>query len=455
MAKPKLTLSAEQKSLIQSPLGERVFLHGPAGCGKTTVGVHRLLHLIKNGADAGSILVLVPQRTLAAPYYHTLQNPDLPAGAQTSIYTFGGLAQRMVDLFWPLVASQAGFGKPTQAPVFLTLETAQYYMARVARPFFDKGYFEGISLDHNRLFSQLLDNLNKSAVAGFPMQETAQRLKAAWLPTGEVSRLATYDQAQETALNFRQYCLEHNLLDFSLQVEVFVKFVWPSLLGKNFLQKKYSHLIVDNLEEDIPVAHDTLSEWLPDFQSVLLIQDDEGGFRSFLGADPASAAKLANQCTKEETLEKSYVTSHSIDNLRYVMVNQLSGTPVEVLDQSVESAYSISTQPFTPQMTEWVAAQTVELIQNQAVPAGEIVILAPFMSDALRFSLRNALEKLGVPSWSNRPSRSLSEEPATRCLLTLAQLAHPQWELAPSMFDVRYALLQILTKGDLVRADLI
>jgi len=455
MTKSGTTLNVGQKSLIQSKLDERVFLHGPAGCGKTTVGVQRLLYLIDNGVDAGSILVMTPQRTLATPYNRLLQSIDLPAGSQTSIYTFGGLAQRMVELFWPLVAGQAGFANPAKPPIFLTLETAQYYMARVAKPLLDKGYFEGIALDHNRLFSQILDNLNKSASAGFPMEETAHRLKTAWLPSGEASRLMIYDQAQETALSFRHFCLEHNLLDFSLQVEVFVKHVWPSILGKTFLKKKYQHLIVDNLEEDIPVAHDILKEWLPDFQSILLIMDDDAGFRSFLGADPTSAASLAGLCSKTESLSISFVSPQNLDGLRRVMVNLISGSQIEDDRQSIESAYGISTQPFTPQMTEWVAAQTADLIQNQSIAAGEIVIVAPFMSDALRFSLRNALEKFGVPSWSNRPSRSLSEEPATRCLLTLAQIAHPQWEIAPSMFDIRYALLQILTNGDMIRADLI
>ena len=60
-------------------------------------------------------------------------------------------------------------------------------------------------------------------------------------------------------------------------------------------------------------------------------------------------------------------------------------------------------------------------------------MLAPFLSDALRFSL---IERLAAgwtsPARSHRPSRSLREEPATQCLLTLAALAHPQWGICPS-----------------------
>ena len=90
--------------------------------------------------------------------------------------TVGGLARRMVDLFWPLAADKAGFAHPDRPPVFLTLETAQYYMAHIVRPLSDQGYFESVTIDRNRLYSQIIDNLNKSAAVGFPFTEIGSRL---------------------------------------------------------------------------------------------------------------------------------------------------------------------------------------------------------------------------------------------------------------------------------------
>ena len=85
---------------------------------------------------------MVPQRTLGAPYARAAFSPDAGAGGTVSILTLGGLARRMVDLFWPLVAGDAGFTRPEQPPAFLTLETAQYYMAHLVRPLLEEGYFE-------------------------------------------------------------------------------------------------------------------------------------------------------------------------------------------------------------------------------------------------------------------------------------------------------------------------
>jgi hypothetical protein len=138
------SLTAEQRALVERPIGgETLFLEGPAGVGKTTVATARLRHMLTQGVPADEILILAPQRTLLAPYQLTLRGSDLPPGGMVDTLTVGGLARRMVNLFWPLVADRAGFARPDRPPVFLTLETAQYYMTRVADPLIEAGAFEG------------------------------------------------------------------------------------------------------------------------------------------------------------------------------------------------------------------------------------------------------------------------------------------------------------------------
>ena len=50
------------------------FLQGPAGSGKTTLAVQRVLALLQGGVPAEAILILLPQRTLAAPYLNALRS---------------------------------------------------------------------------------------------------------------------------------------------------------------------------------------------------------------------------------------------------------------------------------------------------------------------------------------------------------------------------------------------
>jgi hypothetical protein len=461
-----IELADHQLALIEHPIESKIFLEGPAGSGKTTAGVGRLMHLLASGVPADSILVIVPQRTLATPYYEALRRPKLVAGGQVTILTVGGLARRMVDLFWPLIAEEAGFGQPDQLPTFLTLETAQYYMARLVSPLLDQGYFETVTIDRNRLYSQILDNLNKAAVVGFPHTQIGERLKAAW--GGESSQKRIYDEAQACATRFREYCLAHNLLDFSLQLEVFVRHLWNPEpvegwtlpLCRDYLLARYTHLIVDNVEEDTPVAHDLLKEWLPHCRSALLIYDQESGYRRFLGADPQSAHALKKLCQEEVAFTDSYVTSPDLRALGYQLARSLNrpaetSSTIRYSPSAIRHSLVYEYHRYHPEMLDWVAGEIVGLVHGQDVPPGEIVVLAPFLTDALRFSLMNRLERGDVPVRSHRPSRALREEPATRCLLILAAIAHPQWGICPSRFDVAYALMQAIDGMDLVRAQLL
>jgi hypothetical protein len=448
--------------LTRNSTDRRLFLEGPAGCGKTTAAVARLLRLLDSGVPGDSILVVVPQRTLATPYYDALRRASIPAGGQVTVLTIGGLAQRTVDLFWPLVAEDAGFAHPDEPPTFLTLETAQYYMARVVRPLLDQGYFETITIDRNRLYSQIVDNLNKAAVVGFPHTEIGARLKAAW--SGEQSQQHIYDEAQACASRFREYCLAHNLLDFSLQLEVFLKYLWTMPLCRNYLLETYTHLIVDNVEEDTPVAHDLLREWLPRCTSALLIYDREAGYRRFLGADPESGYALRDLCDEHVAFSEPFVASPDVRAFGYELARSLN-RPTDTRDMPREdrrrpagdarAALVYEYHRYYPEMLDWVADEIGKLVHDEGIPPAEIAVLAPFLPDALRFALSNRLEARGVPARSHRPSRALKDEPATRCLLTLAALAHPDWGCCPSPFDVAYALMQAIDGLDLVRAQLL
>jgi hypothetical protein len=450
-------LNAQQTAVVDLSLASRVFLEGPAGAGKTTAAVQRLLRLLKDGVPGGSILVIVPQRTLAAPYSTALRRSRLRAGGLPSIQTAGGLARRMVELFWPLAAGPAGFADPDRPPTFLTLETAQYHMACLVRPLLDDGYFESITIDRNRLYSQIIDNLNKAAVVGFPHSEIGQRLTAAW--NGDPTQARVYVDAQQCANLFREHCLAHNLLDFSLQVEVFWRHLWPLPICCDHLTQTYRHLIVDNVEEDTPFAHDLLRDWLPATESALLNYDQDAGYRQFLGAAPASGYALRALCDQTMLFAESLVTPPELHTLNAHLARALdqpaSPPAAPVPPDAVREALRFEEDlRFYPQMLDWTAQQIADLVDEGEAP-GEIVVLAPFLSDALRYSLMERLARLGVPARSHRPSRALRDEPAARALLTLVALGHPQWQVAPSRFDVAYSLMQAVDEMDLVRAQLL
>lgn len=446
-------LTKKQISIARHVGTHKIFLEGHAGTGKTTAGVNYLINLVKQGFRGGSILILVPQRTLSRPYLKIINDPDFPPGGIPTIQTMGGLAQRAIALFWPSIAGRAGFKNPQKQPKFLTIETAQYFMAQVVKPLIDRGYFENVTLDQNRLYSQILDNMNKSAGVGFPLSEIGTRLKNAWL--GDEGQASLFTQVQETALLFRKFCLENNYLDFSLTFEVFTKSLWNTFIFREYLKKTYRHLIYENVEEDIPIVHDLIGEWLPDFQSSLLIYDQEAGYRTFLGADPVSGYRLKDSCEHHLVFNERFIGNSALDNLKEIITQGISRRKIVEFKPTLSKAYSFVSHKYVPDMVYWLSQKINELITDQKVGPNEIAVLSPFMSDSLQFTILSSLKNYNISCFTHKPSRSTRDEPIIQALFTIAKLAHPHWDMKLDRFNLRTAYFLVFQDCDLVRADLL
>ena len=425
-----------------------------AGSGKTSVGVGRMLGLLERGIAAESILIYVPQRSLAQPYLQALRGHSGYSGGQVVVHTIGSLSLQMVEAFWFLVAGQAGFGHPQDLPNFLSLESVQYFMTKVIEPLVNqRDYFNSVRIDRARLYSQIVDNMNKAAAVGFPIDEIAPRLKAAL--SGGVEQGHIFDDAQSCALAFRRYCLANNLLDFSLQLEVFRDQVWNLPQAREHVRARCRHLIADNVEEDNPASHRILADLLRRCQSALVIYDSDAGFRRFLGADPENARGLKGFCDSRELFAESKVMSDEGRALGRALAGQLGATVDALAEDDPQPVLITQAHRYHPEMVDWVAGRIDELVNGRGVSPREIVVMAPYMSDVLRFALVEGLMARDISARSHRPSRALRDEPAARALLTFARLAHPRWKMRPAEFDVAFAVMTAIADLDLIRAKLL
>ncbi len=300
-----------QQDFLDLPENNSLSLRGIFGAGKTSVSVARLLRMLAKGIGGNSILLVAPHRYLLSPYEQALRSSSTPSGGQLTLLTYGGLAQRMVRLFWPLAVEAAGFGSLRKPPTFLTLETAQYWMAHLILPMIEeKRLFASVTIERNRIYSQILDNLNKAAIVGFPYTEIGERLNSIW--DGQPGLQRVCEDVQICANAYRSFCLSNNLLDYSMQIEVFRRYLWINPICRGYLKSSFHHLIYENVEEDPPAAHDLIREWLPDLQSALLILDENAGYRRFLGADPLSALELIERCDNHILFPNSLVQSKQL-----------------------------------------------------------------------------------------------------------------------------------------------
>ena len=445
-------MNADQERLLKIPLNRSVFLEGEAGTGKTTSAITRLGQLLSN-FPGNQILVLVPQRSLGKPYIEFINHQFQYSGSLPSIWTLGSLTRRMVGLFWPVISKEAGFSNPYLPPQFLSTETAQYCMEKAITPFLEQGFFQSLVLSRNRLYGQILDDLNKSAIIRFPINEISQWLKSVSNLDAGLSK--AFDQVLICAQEFRKYCFSNNLLDFSLQVEIFFNHLWNQDIFKEYFYRNFRVLIAENIEEDVPATHDLIKEWIPNFDSSLILYDHNGGFRSFLGADPISALSIKSICDEKEYFETKIDQNKSLISFSSALHDCISHERNLSDSYDFSEVLKINDYHFYPEMISSICDQIKELIDSQKARPGEIVILSPYLSDALNFSISTVLESLGVPNRSSRPSQMYINDPKVRAFFTFAKMAHPQWQLQISFYELRNALMVILPNLDIVKADLI
>ena len=444
-------MNTAQNAILQGLDGRKTWLQGPAGSGKTSAAVAWLARRLQK-PEAERFLVLTPQRTLWGPYSQLVQTLPFGARQRLELQTISGLSRQMLSLFWPEVMPLAGFDQPQAEPIFLTVDAAQYTMGQLVAPLLDTGRFATITLAPHRLYAQLLDNLNKAALVGFDHTEIGPRLKTAW--TGESAQLQVYDDVQDAVSQFRRHCLSQGLVDFSLQVELFDQVLRKLPIFRQYLRKRYQVLLYDNVEEDPPVFHDFILDWLPDLEEALLLYDEEGGLRSFLSADPVSASRLRKEVSSQEAL---MLPINSLPCFQKVMklAENWRGAPAKLTGHG-SKFNCLRLLPgkyrFFTELLDGVALEIRQLVSDGNAPE-KIAVLSPFVSDVLRFALETRLNADGIQVQTLRPSAPGLSDPALRNLTTLAVMAYPAWNLPLDKWHLANALAFFIDDLDIVRAQ--
>ncbi|MDA0338077.1 MAG: hypothetical protein O2782_23145, partial [bacterium] len=369
-------------TVLGSPPTGSCWIDLPQGPGATDLTVARLRHLLAAGVRGDRILVLLPQRDRRSLYEEPPAASPRP-GTRPQVHTYYSLTARMVRLFWPLAAAEAGFARPRQVPVQLSYETAQYVMSQVAEPLLREGYFAGLSLRPQRILSQLLDNLNKAAVNGYDIADVAQRLSAAW--TGDRDHLVFFEQAQSCVERFRSHCLQHNLLDVSLSLEVFRKHLLPLDVVSGYLKSSFRHILVEGVEETVPVAQDFIGCCLQSTDSALLVYRRDGGFRVFLGVDADGALSLRRSCDRAISLADS--PDGPAHALGQALAARLEGRGAAVAPADGDGMAAVHrlTARHRGGMVDAVVREVVRLVTSGDAEPGDIAIIAPHADGVLRF----------------------------------------------------------------------
>lgn len=427
-------------------------LHGRAGTGKTTALHERLLHLLREGEPAYTFLVLVAEPEHRQAFLDAVNSSGLGPYSELNVTSYSRMARRMVTLFWPLVARDAGFARPYQPPTFLSYDLAQVRMWQIVTPMMAEGAFANLHLRPQQIVSQILDTLNRAALNALSLEEAVARQARSW--SGEAERRLQLEDAATAARIFRRSCLNNSLLDLSLTVEVFDTQLVQHPEFHRYFRERYRHLLVDNLEEQTPAGQNFVASLMTEVQTAALAVDAGGGYKRFLAADPRGAEEFHSRCDRTIRFSDSFVSPPHMDSLANVVENQLAHTSLPAAEAET-AILDVVGGRYRREMVANLTPVLHRLVYDQDVAPRDIAIIAPYMDGALRTMLTRALDDAGVPYRQLRRRSSPREEPRIRAWLTWLALAHPDWGVRPSAYDVAEALAFSIAGLDPARAQLL
>ena len=430
------------------------FLLGPAGTGKTTTLQHRLLNLLRRGEPAYTILVLVAEEDNRDSFLNFLHAHNAGPYADLKITTYTYLARELVSLFWPLVARPAGFERPYQPPTNLSYDLAQLLMWQTVNPMVRQGAFAGLRLRPQQIVSQLIDTLNRAALNGLGLDQAIERSIHTW--AGEMDQIRYLEDARTAARHFREHCRRHSLLDLSLTVRVFDTQLVRHPEFHRYFSERFRHLLVDNVEEQTPAGQNFIASLIGQTQSMALAYDSDGGYKRFLSADPAGAARFEEPCDRSLPFDQSFTTTEPLIHLANLTENYLTvGGSKGPTSQAANAIWGVVDGRYRREMV-WQLPHTLnQLIHDHGIPPNEIAIITPYLDGALRYSLEQALNLHQIPYYLLQRRSSPRDEPRIRAWLTWLALAHPDWGLAPAPYDVAEALTLSIHNLDPARAQLL
>lgn len=444
-----MNLTAQQQEIVSSD--GSAFVLGAAGTGKTTVVQQRLKHLLASGEPAYTILVLVADPDQREGFRGFVESAELGPYSDLKLLHYPQLAREMVQLFWPLIARNAGFASGFNPPTFLGYDLAQLLMWRTVEPLVEEGAFADLRRRPQQIVSQLLDTLNRSALNLLDIFQATDRQINTWV--GERGHVRNLQLAQQAAVTFRQHCLDNNLLDLSLTIDTFNKHILTHPEFSRYFSERYRHILVDNVEEQTPAGQAFVEQLMNETVSSLIVYDAGGGYKRFLAADPKGAQRFRNKANRAYTFTENFVSTEEINALAKEIEHFLNGKPLQEINE-VPVMATLRTR-YRREMLIAIAEHLNKLINEDGIAPKEIAIIVPYLDNALRYTLVEALKRFGIPMNIVRRRASPREEPRVRAWLTWVAVAHPDWDVLPTEYDIAEALELSIADLDPARASLL
>lgn len=432
---------------------EKVILSGGTSTGKTTMLINEYERLInEEKVRSEQILILLMNRNQSLEWR---KKSELNVSGRILRTSFFGFVQEEITTYYPIILKNVSDIKfKSVKPVFLTFETSQYLLSMlVEKKRNSPDSFLNLIDKDSSIAIDISSNFVKAAAAALSYKDIGYRLYNA-LEVKTEDKKAIFDEADKIIEDYRKRCLECGVMDFAMAVDFYNNILLNDAEYLRSLKARIKYLIVDNLEEAVPMQINFICKMLDSVDGCMMSYNPDGGYGSIFGGNKEYVENvLLSKCKIKEITGKPFTCDKYMTEFSDMLYNGILGKGNNKLEPNDVEVIRTSETVLRSDMLEEVVEKVKELVAlgyNQ----NEIAIVSTFADVVTEYVISSKLEKENIKVTNIARKSRFIDNKFVYALITLAYLCHPSEEIVPTKDDVR-ALISMILDVDPIRSSLL
>lgn len=432
---------------------EKVILSGGTSTGKTTMLINEYERLInEEKVRSEQILILLMNRNQSLEWR---KKSELNVSGRILRTSFFGFVQEEITTYYPIILKNVSDIKFNSVkPVFLTFETSQYLLSMlVEKKRNSPDSFLNLIDKDSSIAIDISSNFVKAAAAALSYKDIGYRLYNA-LEVKTEDKKAIFDEADKIIEDYRKRCLECGVMDFAMAVDFYNNILLNDAEYLRSLKARIKYLIVDNLEEAVPMQINFICKMLDSVDGCMMSYNPDGGYGSIFGGNKEYVENvLLSKCKIKEITGRPFTCDKYMTEFSDMLYNGILGKENKKLEPNDVEVIRTPETVLRSDMLEEVVEKVKELV-DLGYNQNEIAIVSTFADVVTEYVISSKLEKENIKVTNIARKSRFIDNKFVYALITLAYLCHPSEEIVPTKDDVR-ALISMILDVDPIRSSLL
>ncbi len=432
----------------------KLILCGETGTGKTTRLMAEYKRLIEEGRiRSEEILVLLMNRNQSLSWR---EKSSLSVSGRIIRTSFFGFVQEEITTFYSLVLKKAPeIKKKSIKPVFLTFESSQYLLSMLIESRRNSSEaFSTLADRDSKIAIDISSDFVKAAAASLSYKDIGARLYSA-LEVQNDDKKNIFVEVDRIIESYRKRCLECGVMDFAMAMDFYNSILLKDEEYIASLKRRFKYLIVDNLEEAVPMQADFISMFLDIIDGALISYNKDGGYGSIFGGNKEYVEKkVLSKCEIEKINVKPFTCKQEMTEFSEMLFEGLMNKDKKVKLNA--DGVNIIRMPETVLRSDMLeeASKTVNNLLEEGYKPSEIALVSTFADIVTEYVLESKLLKYGFKITNIARKSRFIDNKFVYALITFAYLCHPDEKIVPTKDEVR-ALVSMLLEIDPIRSSIL